>query len=111
MAPPQDPARSSGPRLHRNGRASLALRCPMRPSIDATRAASESRTAFFNRCRTGLEKNPSEQRETAFITALVRDAGAPGARRSVRSGWPFSQSRASAERWDETLAAKRQRRE
>ena len=76
MAPPQDPARSSGPRLHRNGRASLALRCPMRPSIDATRAASESRTAFFNRCRTGLEKNPSEQRETAFITALVRDAGA-----------------------------------
>ena len=46
----------------------------MQPSIAATRASSESRTAFLGLYRAGLEKNPSEQGETAFITAPIRDA-------------------------------------
>ena len=74
MAPPQDPARSSGPRLHRNGRASLALRCPMQPPIAATQASSESKTAFFSRCRAGLEKNPSEQKERWRSSTTPRSA-------------------------------------
>ena len=38
----------------------------MQAPVAATRASSESKTAFFSR-RAGLEKNPS----TAFITALI----------------------------------------
>ena len=59
----QDSTRSSGPRLHLNGRASLALWCSMYPPIAATQVSRESKTAFFSLCRTSFEKNPS----TAFI--------------------------------------------
>ncbi len=87
--------RSSGFRLHRNGRAWWASWCAMHPSIAVMHSSSGSKTASFSLCPDSLGKNPS--------TASVRDAGV-GVKRNVRSGRPFGHVRTSAAPCDETVS-------
>ena len=78
------------------------------PGVAVLDAAPDRRDAGVQRVedrvleplpRRSFEKNPS----TAFITALIWDAEV-GVKWNVQSGWPFSHSRTSAERCDDTLS-------